>query len=60
MRRFAEISYIELLVSVERYGNVVYCDEKSFHLSQIRTEIEHFEDRPQQEVKFWEKREKRS
>ena len=33
MRRFVEISYIELLVSVGRYGNVVCCGEKSFHLS---------------------------
>ena len=33
MRHFAEISHIELLVSVERYGNVVCCGEKSFHLS---------------------------
>ena len=32
-RRFAEISHIELLVLVERYENVVYCGEKSFHLS---------------------------
>ena len=30
MRRFAEISHIELLVSVERYGNVVCCGEKKF------------------------------
>ena len=28
MRRFEEISHIELLVSVERYENVVYCGEK--------------------------------
>ena len=33
MRRFAEISHIELLVSVERYGNVVYYGENSFRLS---------------------------
>ena len=33
MRRLAEISHIEILISVERYGNVVYCGEKSFHLS---------------------------
>ena len=33
MRRFAGISHIELVISVERYGNVVYCGEKSFHLS---------------------------
>ena len=33
MRRFSEISHIELLVSVERYGNVVYHGEKSFRLS---------------------------
>ena len=33
MRRFVEISHIEFLVSVVRYGNVVYCGEKSFHLS---------------------------
>ena len=32
MRHFAEISHIELLVSVERYGNVVYYGE-IFHLS---------------------------
>ena len=30
MRRFAEISHIELLVSVERYGNVVYYGDKKF------------------------------
>ena len=30
MRRFAEISNIELLISVERYGNVVYCGDKVF------------------------------
>ena len=33
MRRFAEIWRIELLASVERLGNAVYCSEKSFHLS---------------------------
>ena len=33
MRRFAEILHIELLVYVERYGNVVYYGEKIFHLS---------------------------
>ena len=36
MRQFAEISHIELLVSVERYENVVYCGEKSLHLSRNR------------------------
>ena len=30
MRRFEVISHIELLVSVERYENVVYCGEKKF------------------------------
>ena len=57
MRRFAEISHIELLVLVERYGNVVYYGEKSFHLSYIRTEIQHFEDRIRQKSDFG-KREK--
>ena len=33
MRRFAQISHIELLVSVERCGNVVCCSEKSFNVS---------------------------
>ena len=33
MRCFAEIAHVELLVSVERYGNVVCCGEKSFYLS---------------------------
>ena len=60
MRRFAEISPLELLVSVQRYGNVVYCVEKSFHLSYIGTEIKHFEDRPRQEVRYFKKREKRN
>ena len=32
MRRFAEISHIELLVSGKGVENVVYCGEKSFHL----------------------------
>ena len=39
---------------------VVYCDQKSFHLSKIQTEMQHFEDRPRQEVVFLKKREKRS
>ena len=30
MRRFVEISHNELLISVERYGNVVYCGDKVF------------------------------
>ena len=32
MRRFAEISLMELLVSLERCENVVECDEKNFHV----------------------------
>ena len=62
MRHLAGISHIELLVSVERYGDVhvVCCGKKVFIYLKMQTEIQHFESRSRQEVGFWKKREKRS
>ena len=59
MRRFAEISLMELLVSLERCENVVECDEKNFHVyyegrySSLKNKLSKKSD-------FGKKREKRS